>query len=457
MNFSFKRSMYEMLPLSVQVGIGMIPFHWVAGRHYRETIRRRDWIDRASHEDLKAYQASKLGAILRFATAQVPAYAGYRRVVDRYSPFDALKEFPLVSKEQIQEDIARYLPTNLPKIPHYECSTGGTSGNQLKFYLDDASQAMETAFIHRQWTRVGYTPRCRKATFRGVSFSGLKDQIYWQHNPIYNELQFSPFHMNDGTLQAYVHQLLDFRPSYLHGYPSAINILAEYIGRKNITAELPEIKAVLLGSEGCLPAQRHRIEQSFRTRVFSWYGHSERLILGGECELDATYHHFPDYGILEIIDDDGQHCTREGDRGELVGTGLWNFSMPLIRYRTGDYARRRAHDCVCGRAWDRFDQVEGHRKQDMIVGHSGSRISIAALNMHGPFFDKVIRYQYHQSVVGHCEIRVMPAPGFTAEDRQQIEHAYREKVGDEVGISVVCVEDIPLTARGKLRLLDSRI
>jgi len=346
-----------------------------------------------------------------------------------------------------------YLPRDFETIPHYECTTGGTSGNQLKFYVDDNSQSVETAFMHRQWKRVGYTVRSRKATFRGVSFPNIKSGIYWQHNPIYNEMQFSPFHMSESNLHAYVDQIIRFSPSYLHGYPSAIDVLAEFVLRHGLAGRLPRIRAALLGSEGTTTFQKERIEQAFETRVYTWYGHSERVVLAGECEKNSTYHHFPDYGILEIIDDEGNLCSDEGERGEIVGTSLLNRSLPLVRYQTGDYATRCESRCECGRNWDRFTNVEGRWQQDMVIGRSGAHISIAALNMHGPLFENVRRYQYVQKEEGICALHIMTTPFFDSNDQIAIEKAYTAKTGDEIIWSVQEVDDIPLTNRGKLRLL----
>jgi phenylacetate-CoA ligase len=311
--------------------------------------------------------------------------------------------------------------------------------------------------MHRQWARVGYTPSARKAVFRGVSFPKLPDGVFWQHNPIYRELQFSPFAMSEANLPAYIRALIRFKPDFLHGYPSAIDILSEYILRNSLTNEFPPIKAALLGSEGAIPGQKSRIERAFNTQIFSWFGHSERLILAGCCEKNDTYHHFPDYGILEIVSEEDTACAADGDRGELVGTGLLNRCMPLIRYRTGDFASRLPPQCDCGRCWDRFTDVEGRWKQDMVIGHGGARISIAALNMHGPLFERVTRYQYYQDQVGRCQIRIMVAPGFTEKNRLGIESAYRDKVGNQLDISVTITEDIPLTPLGKLKLLDSKL
>lgn len=457
MAFAFERRCYEAAPVSIKRTIGLIPFAWLAGQAYRETFARGRWLERASRAQLQQYQERELGAILQFVVDQVPAYRGLRALVSRHKPLEALKAFPLLSKDMVQADLPNYLPRDFSRIPHYEVTTGGTSGNQLRLYWDDDSQSNDMAFMHRQWQRVGYTPRSRKATFRGVSFRRLPPGVYWQENPIYRELQFSPFHMSESNLPAYVAQITRYAPSYFHGYPSALDVLAEFVLRQGMSERVPRIEAALLGSEAATEVQRARIAQAFRTRVYSWYGHTERVILAGECEKNSTYHHFPDYGILEIIDEEGNACERAGERGELVGTGLLNRALPLVRYRTGDYATRCEARCECGRQWDRFTDVEGRWHQDMVLGRSGARISIAALNMHGPLFEHVRRYQYVQDEVGKCTLNVMVAPSFRESDRTALQSAYASKTGNEILWTVKEVDDIPLTSRGKLRLLLSSI
>jgi phenylacetate-CoA ligase len=457
MTFKIKRTFYESLPRPIKRSVRIVPFSWWGGKTYRSIYGRGAWFDRAGPEELWQYQQQELGKVLRFATDQVPAYRSLRRIVDTYKPFEALKGFPLLDKDTVQANHRNFLPRNLAKIPHYETTTGGTSGNQLKIYLDDCSQSVELGFMHRQWLRVGYKPGHRKATFRGVAFPNQKPGVFWQHNPIYNELQFSPFHMSEDNLGAYVDQIIRFAPSYLRGYPSALDVLAQYVSRRHLEDKMPRINAALLGSEGVSMAQRERIERAFRTRAYSWYGHSERVILAGECEKNSSYHAFPDYGILEIIDNEGNPCDKAGERGEIVGTGLFNRCMPLIRYRTGDYATRMESECECSRVWDRFTDVEGRWKQEMVVGKTGAKISIAALNMHGPLFERVVRFQYFQEATGVCVLKIMVTPDFTEQDRIGIEGAYKRKVGDELQMNVVVVDEIPLTIRGKSKMLDSRL
>ena len=246
--------------------------------------------------------------------------------------------------------------------------------------------------------------------------------------------------------------MIEYQPLFIHGYPSAIDVLSEYILRNNLTTRLPKIYAALLGSEGCSTSQRERISLALNTKVYTWYGQSERVVLGGECEKSAFYHHFPGYGILEIISDNGTPCEI-GEKGEIVGTGFLNRCMPLIRYRTEDYAIRRESKCKCGRNWDIFSDVEGRWNIEGVIGHHGSRISAAALNMHGNLFKNVIRYQYYQKEKGKLEIRVIVNSNFTDKDADIIILEHNKKLQGEMDMELRIVTDIPLANSGKHRLV----
>jgi phenylacetate-CoA ligase len=449
--FSLKRKIYELTPEWLARTMCRVPFPVLAGRPYRTTIARGETIDRACWAELRSWQSERLGATLRYAAEEIPAYEHLKGVVSRLAPFEALKAFPMVDKDTLQADFDRFLPRCLRRVPHYSITTGGTSGNQLKFFVDDDSHAIETAFMHRQWARVGYHWRRRKATLRGVEFSRMRPGEYWQFNPVYNELQLSPFHLNATTIGRYLEALVRFRPNFIHGYPSSVAMLALLALDEGRDLGALGLRAILLGSEQVFPEQREVIERAFNARVFSWYGHSERVILAGECEYTDGYHHFPDYGILEIVATDGETAVEVGSTGELAGTGLHSRSMPLIRYRTGDVARRLSNECRCGRVFERFDQVQGRWGQEYLLGATGTRIYTTALNMHGPYFDKVNRYQYVQRAPGQVDLRLMVASGFTSADLARLKDALGRKLGSELRVDPVLVDDIPLTSRGKLR------
>ena len=116
-----------------------------------------------------------------------------------------------------------------------------------------------------------------------------------------------------------------------------------------------------------------------------------------------SYHVFPQYGYTEILGEDGSTIPWEntGERGELVGTGFMNMSMPFIRYKTGDFATIEGWGCKeCKREYPMITDVRGRWLQEMIVGKSGALISMTALNMHSDVFDHVNQYQFYQDTSG---------------------------------------------------------
>lgn len=461
MRFSQRRQVYEALPRRLRDGVRLLPFSLLAGRSYRRVLRRQDAMDALSRQEVEALQRHELSKLLSFVTERVPAYRRHAGDVERHDPVEVLRGIPFTSKQMLIADPVAYLPRDLCDRAHYQGATGGTTATALPLYYGDNSAATDLAFIHRFWGIVGYTPRHRKAVFRSVRIDGVGSGVYWQANPIYNEMQFSAFHLHEGTAAAYLERMIAYRPDFVCGLASVIDVLAEYVLREERLGDLPAIKAALLGSEACTTAQRERIERAFGARALTWYGHAERVILGGECEVSQTYHSPPDYGYLEVAKDDDSLCEI-GEYGELVGTGFNNLCMPLIRYRSGDRATWLDPECACGRHWDRFSQVDSHWGENMLLGHRGSRVSVkrftsSAIRAHHRLFGTVKGAQYLQEQVGEGILKIVVSAGFSEEDRLALEACYNAPLGDDLHMTVRVVDKLKRSAQGKLILLESRI
>ena len=217
---------------------------------------------------------------------------------------------------------------------------------------------------------------------------------------------------------------------------------------------LPSPKVILCGSENLYAWQRRKAEDVFKCRVFSWYGQSEKVVLAGECDKSSEYHIFPQYGITEVIRHDGKSVSREGEMGEIVGTGFSNYAMPFIRYKTRDVAVLTNRKCECGRAYRLLNRIEG-RMQDFVVSKTGHLIPMTTIPY--SFVNNVRQFQFYQERPGEVTLRIVRMPAYTEKDSQFIIRTLREKLGDEVDFSIEFVEDIARTETGKYLYLVQKL
>jgi phenylacetate-CoA ligase len=440
------RRLYDRSPELVRTLVGAtyrsLPARLVHGpqyRHFRELIQR---FDRATAQELAAYQLQQLQELVEHAYRHVPYY---RRSFDAASvrPEDIrrledIERLPLLTKEDVQQHRDELVATDAPARLRLYMTTGGSTGIPVGFYLQRwTTRPKELAFMEDQWSRVGYRRRDRCAILRGTP---LPDGQLFRLDPARGHLVMSSYHLTAENARAYVAALERFRPRFVQAYPSSAMLLATHMQELGL-ATPPGIAALLAGSENLFPTQRRLLESVFGCRVFSWYGHAERLVLGGECEHSTDYHLYPQYGIAELAGD-----------GEVVATGFHNRVMPLIRYRTMDRAVRADGPCACGREYPRLRSVEG-RLQELLVTAGGRRISMTAINMHSPVFDRVRQFQFRQSEVGRVTFTYVPRPGFGAEDVAQIRAELFEKLGDDVDLALEAVERIDPSPSGKHRFL----
>jgi phenylacetate-CoA ligase len=103
-----------------------------------------------------------------------------------------------------------------------------------------------------------------------------------------------------------------------------------------------------------------RLEQRWNARLFSTYGITELAASLGECEAGCGGHLHPELLHVEILDEQGQPVP-DGEVGEVTATTFGVEAMPLVRYRTGDYAALFREPCRCGRATPRLGPIVGRK------------------------------------------------------------------------------------------------
>ncbi len=387
----------------------------------------------------------------------------YKKVFDSiklkpesFGDLDAFRTIPFTDKEILRNNKKDIMNYNINKKNLLYTTTGGTSGIPVEvFFIKGVERSREFAFMNRQWERVGYRFGDRVVVLRGTVVNNQSGSAWYKYEPIKNRLLLSNFDLTEKNIYKYVKRIKDFAPKYIHTYPSAISVIAKFILDNNLVLE--PINAVFCSSEQFYPGQRELIEEAFKTRVYSWYGHTESGTLAGECEYSNDYHIFYEYGYTELVDEKGNIITEEGKIGEIVCTSFEMLGFPIIRYRTGDYAEYSDNKCKCGRNYTLIKNVKGRWTQEFIFTKDNSKISLTALNMHTDIFDNVYQYQFYQKVKGELILKIIPSNNYSQEDTHSILKDFREKFRDKVHIEIQIVDKIQKTNSCKHKFLIQEI
>ena len=131
--------------------------------------------------------------------------------------------------------------------------------------------------------------------------------------------------------------------------------------------------------------------------------------------------------------------------------------LPLIRYRTADYAAYAEHNSKCHYSGRVLQDVEGRWLQEMLVTSKGNKISMTAINFHSNIFDRVKFYQFYQDTPGKVTMRIVKNDGYTQMDETAIRHALEGKLGEFLDLEFSYVDAVEQTQNGKYRYIISKI
>lgn len=438
---------------------GLLPFRVRMGSTFTEFVQLLEKSRHWSLEQIRAYQYRELKRTIELAYGHIPFY---RRHFARagVTPADLtcledIAHFPFLTKTDIQEHLGEMTANYIPAWRRLMTTTGGSTTEPMRFWhLKGVTRSKEKAFIWNQWAQFGYRPRARTILLKGRETGDPHRGIFWEREPIDNFLAMNSSYLTEAHLPAYLDAMEWFRPEFMIGYVSSIHLLARYL-KRHPERSMPKFRAIFLTSETVYHRQRAELEDVFRCPISSHYGHSEMVLLGTECPQDRQLHFYPQYGLLELLDENGRPASEPGAKGELVGTSFHNPVMPFVRYRTQDYGTLGESRCACHSYFPTLKDIEG-RLQEFIVASDRRLIPVSVMcSANFDTLDRVYQSQYYQDTPGKLVFKVVPRPGFCEKDRQGIRRAITDKVGMEVDIRLVA--SIPRTKNGKHLMIEQRI
>jgi phenylacetate-CoA ligase len=403
----------------------------------------------------KNQQEKNLKCMIKFATASVPYYSKLFRSLglsaDDIKNIHDLEKIPVLTKEIIRKNWNDLIPTNLKTRNYYNMTTGGTTGQPLRYRISKKERFLAGAILYRGFGYGGYNLGDRMLIIGGSSVFGNKDSYmkkceYWSRNID----KISAFSL--GKSQDHLKQLTRYKPKFLYGYASSLYELS--IEFENHKKNIPKIESIFTTSEKLHKHMRCKIEDIFECQVFDTYGANDGGATAFECSEHNGMHIDSERSVLELVSDDGSQVER--GEGKILSTSLFNYAMPLIRYSTGDVGTIKDEFCSCGRGSILLDDLVG-RSVDMILTPDGEII-------HGWFFlylfweinKGILQYQVIQHDYQKITIFLVVNDEFEESQLNQISDILRKKCNKWI-IEYKFVESIPRTQAGKTKFIINQI
>ncbi|MEW2921820.1 CoF synthetase [Muricauda sp. ANG21] len=415
----------------------------IKGGHIRKHCSEIRMVLKAPESDeSRLTRENNLDRLLEHAVHTVPFYYAIEK-----RPY-SLQDFPIVEKETIQKKFELFRSEVHLNGYNHEVTTSGSTGKPFKILQNKDKRNRNTADTFFFAQRAGFKLGSRLYYLR------LWDKQY-KKNRLLTLLQniaaYSVDDLTEANLAKLVHELEHSSSNKsLLAYTSALNTVSKYVEQQLGRSLHCKFDSIISIAEALNPGVKSRAEKYLGTEVVSRYSNSENGILAqqkvndgtGNFEINwASYH-------VELLDLNEDKPARPGETGRIVITDLFNYSMPMIRYDTGDVG---VMDYDPEKQAIVFTKVEG-RKMDMFTNTKGDYISSHIIH-HILQFKGIEQFQFIEEEDGDYTIKLKVSPLYDRNDEGRIRNKYMEYFGEDAIIHVEYVDDIPLLPSGKRKLV----
>lgn len=398
-----------------------------------------------SKKELEDIQLKKLKNMIRHAYEHVPYY---RDLFDRekinpenIKKIEDLQKIPITTKKDIQANYSKIFDNN---VETYKIlTTTGSTGIPLKICIDRNSQFYSEAIVLYAFSEAGF-----KIRDRFVNISAITEQ------PNLMVKKFRIFRIDEislyNSMEKIIEMLKKYKPDAIYTFPSVLRTMSHFLD--NDSSLRPRL--IFTHGETLTESCRETISSAFGAKIFNTYGSTEFNRLAFECNGHLGLHNITNCSVIDFVKD-GENVDF-GCEGEIIVTGLYNYKMPLIRYKLGDIGIPTDEECPCGRNWPLIKSIEG-RSDDFLILPSGNVISPRNINVIEDI-PGIMQYRTIQERKDRFEVLIVPDKDFSFETEKKI----KEKInlgclGENVNIEIKLVNELPRERTGKLRTIISKI
>jgi phenylacetate-CoA ligase len=403
--------------------------------------------DRWTYSQLCDFRDEKLRAIIQHSYETVQYYKdlfdSLGMVPDDIKTIEDLKYLPLLNKAIVNANPKKFISSKAKDYKLVHTHTSGSTGSSFRFITTMESIHAQWAVFWRQRRKLGIDLGTWMAQFgsRVVVPTKQKNPPYWRTDFPSRRVYFSAFHENQENMLYYYQIIKKKQLPWIHGFPSLLMPLAKYMSENGLSFD--HVKWVTTGAENLLKHQGTAMKNAFGIEPLEVYGQAENVAIFSQ-QKDKNIFVDEDFSAVEFV-------PNEYGMYEVIGTNLWNYAMPLIRWQTGDivtidknlYDDRR-----------RVLSIDG-RKDDYVTLPNGIKVG----RLSSVFMDttSIREAQIYQKGDYSVVVYVVGDPTACTEDEKISRKLMENYFGGQLPITFKYVDKIPRTRGGKLQFVISEI
>lgn len=402
-----------------------------------------------SADQLAEWRDEKLRSMIRHAYKTVPYY---RDVMDEGGVDPAsirhindLSKLPTLTKDMVKANPERFVSSEAKSMKLLHVHTSGTTGSSFQFISTIECRQAQFACFWRYYHQHGLEFGTWQAQFssRQAVPRRVSKPPFWRVDYPGRRYYMSAFHESSANLRSYFEVIMSKRFEWISGYPSLMTLLAQWMNERGLKFDF--VHAVTCGAENLLEHQADAMERAFGVRPVQTYGQTENVAIFSQ-QPDGRVLVDEDFSAVEFLPVDS--CSER--EVEVVGTCLFNYATPLIRYKTKDLV-------ILGETSNSRREVVSldGRQEDYVSLPNGTRIGkLDHVFKDTPHFQEAQIFQREDySIV----LRVVGEPNRCVKDEAVALAEFRKSAGEEIPVEF---EYLPALDRGrsaKLRFVISKV
>lgn len=387
-------------------------------------------------------------SILSWVMQQKEKVWSFEQRLQRCRNIDELRQqwdrIDCVDRGDLTGHMAQHVPHELDFDRAVIYDTSGTTGHPMEIFHHPQALAQNHIFADLLFQRLGIDPEWSPQKMGCLNICAQRHTfVFCNTFSIWKGSGFAKINLHEAdwtngvpSARAFCHR---WNPSLVTSDPISLSTAMRW--------QLPiRPKLIFSTAIGLTPELQAEIQAHFGCPVINWYAATEVGPIA--CSLpdrDGLFVLAPDL-FVEVVDELGVP-VEDGEMGEICVTGGRNPYLPLLRYRTGDFARRELSYDQHGQCRHVLHELQGREWVSFVASH---RQVVNSVDV-----DRIIRdcgvfvqHQVHQDAAQKVHVRLRPVEHLPPNETGMLRRL-QELFGAAIDIEIEMVPN--LGDSGKIR------